>query len=54
MAIVVELLARNGRPIKHFFFDKNQITIGRGYNNDLTLDDPYVCAGHISASLDPI
>ena len=52
MAIVVELLARNGRPIKHFYFDKNSVTLGRGYHNDLTLEDPYVCAEHLHATMD--
>ena len=52
MAIVVELLARNGKPLKRFYFDKNSISIGRGYHNDLTLEDPYVCADHVEAKLD--
>lgn len=52
MAIVVELLARNGKPIKHYYFDKPSISIGRGYHNDLTLEDPYVCADHLHAKLD--
>ena len=47
MALVVELLSRSNIPLKHYLFDKDSISIGRGYNNDLRLNDPYVCANHL-------
>jgi hypothetical protein len=48
MALVVELLSRSNTPLKHYLFEKDSITIGRGYNNDLRLSDPYVCANHLT------
>ncbi|GAA0356685.1 hypothetical protein GCM10009092_21150 [Bowmanella denitrificans] len=47
MAIIVEKLGGNNRQVKHFRFDQQQISIGRGYDNDIRLDDPYVCADHV-------
>lgn len=52
MALVVELLSRSNTPIKHYLFEKDAITVGRGYNNDLRLNDPYVCANHLTISQD--
>ena len=35
MAIVVQILSRSDKPIKHFYFDKPSITIGRAFDADL-------------------
>lgn len=47
MAIVVELLSRGGSPLKHFVFDKENVRIGRDFDNDIRLDDPFVDAQHL-------
>lgn len=47
MAIVIEVLSKNNKTIAHYYFDKNIISIGRGYKNDLRLDDPYICENHL-------
>ena len=46
MAFVVELISRSGRVIERSRFSQAQCTIGRGYDNDLILSDPYVGAHH--------
>lgn len=48
MAIVVELLSRENKVINHYFVDKNSLSIGRAYDNDVRIDDPYVCPHHIT------
>lgn len=55
MAIVVELLSRSNAPIEHYYFDQAEITVGRGFDNDLRIDDPYVCPNHLTliTSADP-
>lgn len=53
MAIVLELLSRKNIPIKHFKFDQDYVCVGRDFNNDLRLDDPYVCPSHMLVAIDP-
>lgn len=48
MAIVVELLSRDDKVINHYFVNKNTLSIGRAYDNDVRIDDPYVCPHHIT------
>lgn len=48
MAIVVELLSKDDRVINHYFVEKNTLSIGRAYDNDVRIDDPYVCPHHIT------
>ena len=50
MAIVLELLSRKDKPIQHYKFSGPSVTIGRDYENDLRLNDPYVCPKHIKIS----
>lgn len=52
MAIIIELLSRNDSPLKHYTFDKESISIGRAYDNDLRIDDPYVSENHFVVSHD--
>ncbi|GAC14881.1 FHA domain-containing protein [Aliiglaciecola lipolytica] len=52
MAIVVEVLSRNGKVLNHQVFDKAQISIGRAYDNDIRIDDPYICPHHINIRAD--
>ncbi len=53
MAIVLELLSRKDLPIKHYKFDQDYVCVGRDFNNDLRLDDPYVCPSHMLVAVDP-
>lgn len=53
MAIVLELLSRKNIPIKHYKFEQDYICVGRDFNNDLRLDDPYVCPSHMLVAIDP-
>lgn len=53
MAIVLELLSRKDIPIKHYKFEQDYVCVGRDFNNDLRLDDPYVCPSHMLVAIDP-
>lgn len=53
MAIVLELLSRKNIPIKHYKFEQDYVCVGRDFNNDLRLDDPYVCPSHMLVAIDP-
>ena len=53
MAIVLELLSRKNTPIKHFKFEQDYVCVGRDFNNDLRLDDPYICPSHMLVAIDP-
>ena len=47
MGFVVELTSRTGRVLELLRFDKPHATVGRGYDNDIILNDPYVDAHHL-------
>lgn len=47
MALVIEVLGRSGRSRQHFKVDSDCIRIGRGYENDVVLDDPYISIHHL-------
>jgi hypothetical protein len=49
---VVELLARNGDVLGRQRVDRLPIRIGRGYDNDVILDDDYVAPEHAVADAD--
>lgn len=53
MAIVVEILSKDGKVIQHFHVEKPNITIGRAYDNDVRIDDPYICPHHASFEEQP-
>lgn len=53
MAIVLELLSHKNIPLKHFKFDQDFVCVGRDFNNDLRLDDPYVSPSHMLVAIDP-
>lgn len=46
MAIIIELLNNRGQAISLHKFEQAQIRIGRSYNNDLIIQDPFSCAAH--------
>jgi len=48
---VVEVLDRGGKVVQRTELDQNSLSIGRGYNNDIILDDPYVCLEHVSVKV---
>ena len=45
--IWVEILSRHRDVVGRFRVDRAEITIGRGYDNDVIVDDPYVAAQHL-------
>lgn len=45
--IIIEILRSGGGRKDYKIFDADAITIGRGYQNDLILSDPYVSAQHV-------
>ena len=47
----IEVLARNGEVKSRHRFDQLPIRIGRGYDNDLILDDPYIAAQHANVEM---
>ena len=48
MGYVVEQISRAGRHIEYTKIDQPSCNIGRGFNNHLILDDPYMDAEHIT------
>ena len=46
MPIHIELLARNGSVLERQRFLQTPVRIGRAYDNDLIIDDPYVAPHH--------
>jgi hypothetical protein len=53
MAIVIEKLSANNKQVKHYQFEQDTVSIGRGYENHIRLTDPYVCAEHALIKQDP-
>lgn len=49
--IVIEVLDHLGRVKEHHKLTDRHITVGRSYNNDVVLNDPYVCAHHLDLEL---
>ena len=50
--IVVEIINHHGQRQDFRTFDALPIQIGRGYDNDLILFDPYVCGAHLEIKED--
>ena len=48
---IVEVLGRGGRVVQRMEVDQNVLTIGRAYDNDIILDDNYVCPKHVSVMI---
>ena len=46
MPIHIELLARNGKVLERKRFMQTPVRIGRAYDNDLIIDDPYMAPHH--------
>ncbi len=47
MAIVVEVINRNGQVLRTESVDKNLVTVGRAYHCDVILADPHIDAEHL-------
>jgi FHA domain len=45
--IWVEILSRHRDVAGRFRFNSPEVSIGRGYDNDVIIDDPYVAARHV-------
>ncbi len=48
MEIIIEEISRGKKLIGRHKFATSQIQIGRGYDNDIILSDPHVCANHLN------
>ncbi len=54
MAIILQVVNRSGQVLHTARYSKTRIKIGRGFDNDLILSDPYVDPQHIALELDPV
>lgn len=50
--MVAEVLDKSGRVASRFRLDRFPVSIGRGYHNDIILDDEFVSASHAAIELD--
>jgi pSer/pThr/pTyr-binding forkhead associated (FHA) protein len=50
--IWVEILSRHRDVVNRVRIAGEEATIGRGYDNDVIVDDPYVAARHLRVSRD--
>jgi hypothetical protein len=47
MEIIIEEISHGHKLLSRHKFAPNNITIGRGYDNDIIISDPHVCAEHL-------
>jgi len=47
MAVIIEVLGWGGRRRQYYQVDADQVSIGRGYDNDVVLPDPHISANHL-------
>jgi hypothetical protein len=47
MEIIIEEISHGHKLLSRHKFATNNITIGRGYDNDIIISDPHVCADHL-------
>ncbi|MGB1263149.1 MAG: FHA domain-containing protein [Cognaticolwellia sp.] len=47
MEIIIEEISHGHKLLSRHKFTSNNITIGRGYDNDIIISDPHVCADHL-------
>lgn len=48
MELIVELVSRSQKLIHSQRIDGTEVTVGRAYDNDVVLADPFVCPHHLS------
>lgn len=46
--IIIEEITRNHKLLHRHQLNQETVTIGRGYHNDIILNDPYICPEHLS------
>ncbi|NVK23725.1 MAG: FHA domain-containing protein [Gammaproteobacteria bacterium] len=51
MAIIVQLVTRNNKVLSSHKVESDIATIGRGYDNDIILQDEHVCPNHAEVTL---
>lgn len=51
MELVLEILSRSGKVTSFFKLTNHHTDIGRAYNNDIVLQDQYICPHHLSLSV---
>ena len=47
MALVIEFLGRSGRSQQFIKIEAESVSIGRGYQNDVVINDPYISISHL-------
>ncbi len=47
MAVVIEVLGWAGKSRKRFRVESDEVTVGRGYTNDIVLSDPHISPQHL-------
>lgn len=52
MELIIEEISRGHKLLGRHKFIQNSVGIGRGYQNDVILDDPHVCPEHMSIDFD--
>jgi hypothetical protein len=52
-AFWVEILSRHGDVAQRHRIDGDEVRLGRAYDNQIILDDPYVAAHHVRIARDP-
>lgn len=52
MELIIEEISRGHKLLGRHKFTQRQVSIGRGYHNDIILDDPHVCADHLNFEFD--
>jgi hypothetical protein len=52
MEIIIEEISRTHKLIGRHKFLKQTVNIGRGYQNDIIVSDPHVCADHLHLNFD--
>lgn len=50
--IIIEEITRNHKLLHRHRLSQNNISIGRGYQNDIILTDPHICRQHLSLRFD--
>ncbi|WDE12508.1 FHA domain-containing protein [Thalassomonas haliotis] len=48
MEIIIEEISRGHKLLSRHKLDQPRVSIGRGYQNDIILTDPHVCAKHLN------
>ncbi|WDD99720.1 FHA domain-containing protein [Thalassomonas actiniarum] len=48
MEIIIEEISRGHKLLSRHKLDQSRVSIGRGYQNDIILTDPHVCAKHLN------